>query len=334
MIFHNPEAFFLFIPLMLILIYLWFFSNQKKPALQWSSIALFQGIAPSLRVMFKWVPFALQIVSIFLLITALARPQKLDTMINKSMEGIDIMMVLDISFSMEVEDMKPGTRLASAKNVIRKFIEGLSSDRVGLILFSGESYTKVPLTLDYQMLKKEVSQVETSPDIQMGTAIGVALANASARLRHSQAKSRIVILLTDGENNRGNISPETALIIAKKMNIKIYTIGLGSQTRSKVPIKHKDISGRTRTSYAVINSKMNTKLLSKLAHETSGKFYLAKNLKTLDRVFDEIGNLEKSKIEVKKWTQRQELFQKFLKWTVALYSMSLLLSITVFGRVF
>ena len=334
MIFRSPEAFFLLIPLMLILIYLLFFSKQKKPALQWSSINLFQGIAPSLRVVFQWVPFALQILSIFLLITALARPQKIDTIVNKSMKGIDIMVVLDISFSMAVEDMAPGTRLASAKNVIRQFIEGLVSDRVGLILFSGESYTKVPLTLDYSLLKKEASEVETSPEIQMGTAIGTALANAAARLKHSQAKSRVIILLTDGENNRGSISPETALMIAQKMNIKIYTIGLGSQTRSKVPIKYKDISGRTRTSYAVINSKMNTKLLSKLARETSGKFYLAKNLKTLERVFDEIGNLEKSKIEVKEWTQYQELFQKFLKWAVALYSISLLLSITVFGRIF
>ena len=334
MIFQNPEAFSLFIPLILILIYIWFFSSRKKPALQWSSIDLFKNIGVTPRVALKWVPFALQTVGVVLLVIALARPQKIDTQVNKSMEGIDIMLVVDISFSMEAEDMQPGTRLSAAKNVIRKFIDGLSSDRVGLILFSGESYTKVPLTLDYQLLKEETKRIETSPDIQMGTAIGVALANASARLRHSKAKSRIIVLITDGENNRGNISPETALAIAQNLNIKIYSIGVGSKNRSKVPIKNKDVSGKERTTYALIKSEINTELLSKLAQKTSGKFYLAKNLHTLDQIFDEIGQLEKSKIELTKWVRRQELFQSFLKWSVIFYSLSLFLSLTFFGRIF
>ena len=331
MIFSYKQYFLLLIPFVLILIYRFYFLNQKKENLKWSSLFVFKQIGTPLRVLLKWVPFFLQCLSVLLLILALSRPQKIDTMTQKSLEGIDIIIVLDISFSMMAEDMNPGTRLDSAKTVIQNFIDGLNSDRIGLILFSGESYTQVPLTLDYNLLKQEVSQVQTSSDISMGTAIGVAISNGVSRLRHS--KSPVMILLTDGENNRGNISPETALSIAKQFKIKIYPIGVGSQGRVRVPTKYKDAFGRERTNYIMIESKMNEDLLKKIAQETGGQFYLARNKSSLNSIFEEISDLEKTKTEIKEWTRREEKYQEFLKPALLIYSISLILSLTFFGRV-
>lgn len=331
MIFYHNQAFLILIPVVLILIYRFYFLSQKKSFLSWSSLNVLKQTGTSLRVFFRWIPFFLQCVSVLFLIVSLARPQKINTMTQKSLEGIDIMIVLDISFSMMAEDMNPGTRLDSAKNVIRNFIDELNSDRVGLILFSGESYTQVPLTLDYRLLKEEVSRIQTSPDISMGTAIGVALANGVARLRNSQ--SPVMILLTDGENNRGSISPETALTVAEQFGIKIYPIGVGSQGRVRVPTKYRDPFGRERTSYIVIESKMNAELLKKIADQTGGKFYLAQDKKALSSIFGEISQLEKTRIEVKQWTNREEKYQDFLKASFILYSVSLILLITFFKRI-
>lgn len=330
MTWKSPEAFFLFIPFILIILHSIFL--KKKITFQWSSLSPFLNIGASARVLLRWIPFFLQIVSVSLLIIALARPQNADIQIHRSTKGIDIIIAFDISFSMMVEDMNPGTRLDSAKKVIHEFIDGLNSDRVGLILFSGESYTKIPLTLDYSLLKTTVDQTETSSDIKQGTAIGVAIANSVARLRNSRSKSRVVILLTDGENNAGNINPETAISIAKGYGIKIYCVGIGNQGWAKIPIKYKDSSGREKKYYANINSKINKKLLSKIANETGGKFYLAKNLKEFKNIFNEIGNLEKTKIKVKKWVQFQENFQRWTKPAFFLFLISLILSMTIFGK--
>ena len=223
MIWETPYAFFVFIPFLSSLLFLTFFGSKRRLSLQWSSLQNWSNLSQSFRVLLSRTPLFLQCIAISLMIFALARPQTLNTTKVRSLEGINIMVVLDISFSMMVEDMNPGSRLSAAKKVIGNFIDGLHSDRVGLILFSGESYTKIPLTLDYLLLKEELEKIETSADIEQGTAIGVALANAVSRLRHSS--SRVIILLTDGENNAGNISPGTAVALAQKYDIKIYSIG-------------------------------------------------------------------------------------------------------------
>ena len=332
MIWNNPSAFLLFLLIGVVLLYLLWISRKKQKAFQWSSIAIFQQLTPTSRVFLKWIPFFLQWLSLLLMVIALARPQVADVRQKKSLDGIDIIMVLDISFSMMAEDMDPGTRLSAAKKVIQQFVSDLSSDRVGLILFSGESYTKIPLTLDYLLFQNEVQKIETLSDIQQGTAIGVAITNAIARLRHSQSKSRVMILLTDGENNAGKISPETAIAIAKQHQIKIYPIGIGSNRRARIPIKQKDLLGLERTTYAVIDSKVNQKLLTQIAKTTGGKFYMAKNLKNLQSIFDEIGSLEKTPITISKWVRNEEKFQDFLKPALIFYAISVLLSITVFGK--
>ena len=334
MIWKTPLFFLLFAPLILALFYLFFFSKKTKPPLSWSSLSHWSEIGFSWRVFFKWVPFFLQVLSLVFIIIALARPQRADVQIRQPKEGIDIMIVCDISFSMMAEDMNPGTRLASAKKVIEQFVDSLTSDRAGLILFSGESYTKVPLTFDYSLLKREALRAETSSDIQQGTAIGAAIANASARLKGSESKSRVIILLTDGENNAGNINPATAVQIAKGYGIKIYSIAVGSRGWARIPIKYKDALGREQTTYSNIQSRVNKKLLSQISKETGGRFYLAKNLKTLESVFNEIGDLEKTKIEVKKWTRYEELFQQWTSQAFFLSLISVFLSITIFGRPF
>ena len=329
MVWETPNAFFIFIPLCLLLIFLLFF--EKRPSLQWSSLKDWSSLSNSFRVLLSRIPFILQCIAISLIIFALARPQTLNTSQVRSLDGIDIMIVLDISFSMMVEDMNPGNRLSAAKQVISQFIGELHSDRVGLILFSGESYTKIPMTLDYMLVQEELEKVETSADIQQGTAIGVALANAVSRLRHSS--SRVIILLTDGENNAGNISPSTAIALAQKYDIKIYSIGIGDAKTGRIPIKKRDTLGRERTIYVAIQSKINKKLLSDISSQTNGKFYLAKSLKNLEEIFQEIAKIEKSPIPIQKHQTKQEHFQEYLKSALFLYILSLILSLTLFGKI-
>ncbi len=333
MIWENSLALWTLVPFAVLLVYILFFQKKNKVLMQWSSLEKWPTRYFSFRVFFGPIPFILQLIAVFLMVLALARPQKTSELRSRSLEGIDIMMVVDISFSMMVPDMSPGTRLSASQDVLRQFIDGLLSDRMGLILFSGESYTKVPLTLDYNLLKDTIDHIETTSDIQQGTAIGVALANAVARLRHSNAKSRVIVLLTDGENNAGNISPQTAISLAKNYGIKIYSIGIGSQKRSRIPIKTKDILGREKIVYQIIDSQVNKKLLSDISHQTQGKFYLAKSLTNLKDIFSEISSLEKSSIEVSSFVSRVEKFQDYLKPAFWLLVLSLILSVTVFGRV-
>ena len=209
MVWHNPEAFLLLLPLLGILFYQWW-NRNKKAGVKFSS-ALLIPKQKSVRVYLSVVPSVLQLLALVLFIIALARPQKSDEVTKRNVEGIDIMITLDISDSMVIEDMPPLNRLECAKETIREFVKGRISDRIGLILFMGESFTKTPLTLDYNLLVDELASIQPSRTIKMGTAIGVALANAVARLKDSKAKSRVIIFLTDGENNSGTIDPETAL---------------------------------------------------------------------------------------------------------------------------
>jgi Ca-activated chloride channel family protein len=190
----------------------------------------------------------------------------------------------------------------------------------------------VPLTLDYALFQQSLKEVETTRNIKMGTAIGVALANAVGRLKESTAKSRVVIFLTDGENNSGTIDPETALEIAKGFGVRIYSIGMGRDGQAQLPIKIQNSRGRTIKRYRPIHSKVNEELLGRMASETRGKFWRATTSKALKEVFDEINNLEKTKIEVNSYTQYAELFPGWLKFAALAYVASLVLGQTVLRR--
>jgi len=329
---YTPISFILLPILLLIALYNWRQRRYRSAALPLSTLSLIKGIRPGLRAQLRWIPPVLKYVGLVLMIIAFARPRKSDERIKRNVEGVDIMMALDISHSMLIEDMKPINRLESSKKTIEDFIAKRISDRIGLVVFSGESYTRVPLTLDYQVLKADLGNVETSKNIKMGTAIGVALANAVARLKESTAKTRVVVLLTDGESNTGLIDPETALKIAKGFGIRIYTIGVGKDGQAKLPIYSKDIFGRTKKRYQPIHSKVNVELLGQLAEETGGKFYRATTTNALEGVFSEIDQLEKSKIEESKYTQFSELFFIYLLMGFLFYLSSALLDFTIFRR--
>ena len=331
-----PEGFWLLVPYSILVLYYFLTGRRQKGSFRVSFPNDF-SLKRTLRSRLVELPAVLQFVVLFLLILALARPQEMDTQINRSAEGVDIMIVLDTSDSMLIEDMVPGNRIDAAKRVIKNFINGLVYDRVGLVVFSGESYTKVPLTLDYGVLLSGLEEVQVSyndPYIKKGTAIGVALANAVVRLRQSEAKSKVMVFLTDGEDNVGVITPQTALDIVKKFEIKIYTIGVGGRSGpARIPRKMKDFVGRERVFYQPLNTKINEKLLKKIANETGGKYFRANNSAALETIFSEISQLEKSKVELTEWKQYKELFPDFLEKAALLYLLSLLFSFAFFWRV-
>lgn len=318
-IWASPWAFALLVPLSLLAGWMWYARRRRTATVQFSHLAGFLKVHRGYRAQLAWLPLAIKFVALVLAICALARPQRADTKIKRNVEGIDIMILFDISDSMLIEDMDPENRIESAKDTMAKFIKGRVSDRIGLIVFSGESYTRVPMTLDYPLLLKNLSEVETAHNIKMGTAIGVALANGVARIKDSTAKSRVIILMTDGENNTGTIDPETALAIAKGYGLKIYSIGVGRDGDSQLPVIVEDVFGRKVKRYRPIHSSVNEELLSKMATETGGKFWRATNGDALRSVFREINSLEKTNIETSQLTRYAELFPPYLKWAVILY---------------
>ena len=294
-----------------------FLRRKKRNAnIPLSTFFIVQEISSGLRVRLRLLPDFLKYLSLILVVMALARPQKTNEKVKRSTEGIDIMLAIDISHSMLIEDMKPQNRLESAKKTIEEFISKRTSDRIGLVVFSGESYTRVPLTLDYVVLRQSLKDVETSENIKLGTAIGVALGNAVSRLNESSAKSRIVILLTDGESNTGLIDPQTALEIAKGYGIKIYTIGVGRDGQAQLPVFSKDFFGRKVKYYQPIHSKVNEPLLTQLAEETGGRFFRVTSGRKLEKVFSDIDRLEKTKIEESRYTRYTELFENYLLWAL------------------
>lgn len=325
-------AFILLLPLLASVLWSWWSRHQKMGFVRFSSGENIKKVPPSFRARVYWLPDLLKVIALVFAICAMARPQKADEKVKRNVEGIDIMITIDISESMLIEDMQPENRLESVKQTVRDFISQRTSDRLGLVVFSGESYTRVPLTLDYDVLQKSLAELKTSRNIKMGTAIGVALANASGRLRDSDAKSRVIILLTDGENNTGLIDPLTALRIAKGYGIKVYTIGAGKDGQAQLPITTTDVFGRTVKRYQPIHSSVNVQLLTQIAEETGGKFYLATDTTALQNVFNDINQLEKTKIDVDRYVKYQELYQEWLKWAVYLYAFAIFLQLTYFKR--
>ncbi len=328
---YTPWAFAL-VPVFLVL-GLWAYhqSRKKAPTIQFSSLQIIKGLGRGWRTRFLWVPPVILVFGIGLLIVGLARPQRADTKVRKNVEGIDIMLVLDVSDSMLIEDMKPN-RLEASKAMLTEFVKRRSTDRLGLVVFSGESYTRVPLTLDYKVLLESIAAIKISRNIKMGTAIGVALANGTARLKDSTARSRVMVFLTDGENNSGTIDPETALEIAKGYGLRIYTIGAGRDGDAQLPVETQDAFGRKVKRYQPIHSKVNDELLGKMASETGGKYYRATDNESLKKVFTDIDRLERTKIDVNQYTKYAELYQPWVQWGILLLALSTLLQVTLFRR--
>ncbi len=272
------------------------------------------------------------LLGIVLIIIAMARPQTKNELTQQTSEGIHIMMVLDISDSMLIEDMLPVNRLEAAKLRIKQFIEKRSNDYLGLVVFSGQSYTRVPLTLDYKLLLESLAMVETSERLRKGTAIGMALANGVTRLDKVKGKSKVLILLTDGESNVGAIDPVTAFEIAKQKEIKIYTVGIGKDGLAQLPIYRKFPNGMVQKFYRPMHSKVNEPLLRKMAEETGGKFFRANKSQNLSDVFSEIDRLEKVEVEVKRITQVKEHFDQYAFWGLIFVIVSQFFNLTILWR--
>ncbi len=330
----NPQAFLLFLPLILSLAWYFYKRRYKTASLQYSSLEMIRSLSPGFRTYILFVPLLLKVLALSFVILALARPQIPNTKVRKNIEGIDIVICLDVSDSMLIEDMKPLNRLESAKDTIRKFVERRSSDRIGVVVFAGEAFTLVPPTLDYQLLLSRIQEIDTAQNarIKDGTAIGVGLANAVGRLKDSTAKSRILIFLTDGENNSGTIDPETALEMAKGYGLKIYSIGIGKDGPTRLPIYQRNFLGDRVKNYVPFESSVNESLLSKMAKETGGKFFRASREDSLNGVFREIDSLEKTKVDVNRYVRYTEIFQKYLLAALICYLIGWLLGSTWLKR--
>jgi len=333
--FATPSAFFLLIPLALVILFYFWQRRKKEATLQFSSLAELKGVRQTMRSRLFQLPLFLKVLALILVIFALARPQTSDTRVKKNIEGIDIMIVLDVSDSMLIEDMKPNNRIDAAKETITRFVKARLSDRIGLIIFAGEAFTMVPLTMDYELLLSRIAEIKTAQEarIKDGTAIGVAVANGANRLKDSVAKSKVMIFATDGENNSGTIDPETGLEIAKGYGIKIYSIGIGRDGPTKIPIYQKDVFGNPVKTYHPFESTVNEDLLGRMASETGGKYFRASREDSLNGVFKEIDRLEKSKIDLNKYTRFKEEYFRFLFAAVVFYLMAWVLSSTWMRRV-
>jgi Ca-activated chloride channel family protein len=268
----------------------------------------------------------LRVVGLSLAIVAMARPQDRNVIREKFAEGVDIMMVLDTSTSMRAEDFTPN-RFEAAKNVGAEFISGRTSDRVGLIVFAANAYTQAPLTLDYTFLRSMLTEVEVGV-IEDGTAIGTALAMAVNRLKDTEAKSKVIILLTDGQNNRGELSPETAAEVARTLDVRIYAIGVGQHGEAPFVVDH-PFAGRQRRMVPV---EIDEEMLQSVADMTGGQYFRATNNRALREIYDEIGELERTKIEERSYMDYEERYASLLFPGLLLLLFEVLLATTLFRR--
>ena len=280
------------------------------------------------RYYLRHVPFSLRCAALSLIVVAIARPQSAEHYTNTTTEGIDIVLAVDVSTSMLAKDFIPD-RLSVAKEVASEFIGDRTGDRIGIVVFAGESFTQSPLTTDQSTLQTMLGRI-TSGVIEDGTAIGNGLATSINRLRESDSKSKVVILLTDGVNNRGEISPLTAAKIAKDMGIKVYTIGIGRHGTAPYPVF--DERGRE---VDVVNMKVeiDEKILRDIATQTGGEYFRATDKKSLEAIYEQINTLEKSRVEVENRTTLHEEFLIFVLWALAALLLEFIINRVVLNRI-
>ena len=316
--FAHPYLLLLLLVIPLLIVWYVLRYRKQKPALQFSNISLFKGIRKTFRQRAYPLLFALRMVAVGAIIIALARPQSKLSRQEMKVEGIDIVLAMDVSGSMLAEDFKPN-RLEAAKKVASDFIDGRKNDRMGLVVFSGEAFTQVPLTIDHSVLLRQLHAVKSGM-IKDGTALGDGLATAINRIKDSEAKSKVIILLTDGINNQGAVDPLSAAEIAALYNIRLYTIGVG--THGMAPYPFRDQFGRTR--YQNIPVELDEQLLTQMAQSTTdGQYFRATNKSSLQKIFKQIDEMEKSKIDVTQYSQTKD---EYLGWLI-LAALALLLEI-------
>ena len=322
----NPNYLWLFLSFPLIIV--WYFLTSKKvqPVLKISSLKGFQQKSSFLA---KLQPllFVLKLLSLSLIILALSRPQTMDVSTRtKTNKGIDIVMAIDISSSMLAQDLKPN-RLSSLKRVASSFIDDRISDRIGLVIYAGESYTKTPITSDRAIVKNALRDIRYDGIIEDGTAIGMGLATAVNRLKDSRAKSKVIILLTDGVNNSGFIDPKIASELAVEYQIKTYTIGLGSNGTARAPV---GILPNGKFQYGLTKVEIDEALLKTIAKNTGGIYFRATDNKKLEEIYSEINKLEKTEVEEFKYYNYDEKFRPLILLALALILIEWLARNTLF----
>ncbi len=315
--------------LLLIPVLIWWQNKNRKknnPSMRLTTIAGVKGVKPSWRVRYRPLLVWLRMIGLAGIIIALARPQSSNTTESIDSEGIDIVLSMDISGSMLAEDFKPN-RIEAAKKVALSFVDQRPTDRVGLVIFSGESFTQCPITIDHHVLKEQIAGVKSGM-LQDGTSIGMGLATAVQSLRNAKGKSRVIILMTDGVNNTGLIDPATALEIAKAYKIRVYTIGVGSMGQALSPVQTP-----TGIQMAMAPVQIDEPLMKKIAGETGGKYFRATDNRSLDNVYKEIDQLEKTEVEISSYKRYAELFFPFAALALICLALEMLLRYTVFRSI-
>lgn len=317
--FLNPNFLYFLLLIPIILVWQLWRNKNQNPSILWSSSYLIEK-KWNFKVIFKYFLWATRLLALSAIIIALARPQTTEVSTETlSKEGIDIVIAMDVSTSMLAEDFKPN-RLQAAKQVAHDFISGRHSDRFGLVVYAGESFTQCPLTTDHKVVKNLLKDVKDGL-IEDGTAIGMGLATSVSRLKESTAESKIIILLTDGENNSGFIDPMTAVELAQESKVKVYTIGVGSYGTAPYPTQ--DLWGRD--TYVNIDVKIDEELLINIAEATNGMYFRANNKDKLEKIYEQIEGLEKTELEELKFYNYEEMFDFY-----ALIALILLFSEFVF----
>ena len=321
--FANPKL--LWLLLLVPLAIVWYILRHKKQeaSVNFSDLKGMVKLPKTWKAYLRHILFALKMAALALLIVALARPQSSSTNSTSNIEGIDIVMAMDVSGSMLARDLKPD-RLTAAKNVASDFVKDRPGDRMGLVIFSGETFTQVPLTTDHGVMLNMLAEMKNGL-IDDGTAIGDGLATAISRLKDSEAISKVVILLTDGMNNAGSVDPYTAAEMAKLFGIRVYTIGVGSYGTAPYPVQTP-----FGTQMQQMKVEIDEKLLTTIANSTGGKYFRATNNQKLDEIYTEIDKLERSKIEVTEFRHLHEEFYPLVALVLGLLLLEFLLRKTIF----
>lgn len=320
--FANPELLWLLLVIPILIVWLIWKNKKQFPVLNLPTADAIKDVKKTIRQRLIYLPHILRMIAIAFVILAIARPQTSSSRKNIKSEGIDIVLTLDISTSMLAEDFKPN-RLEAAKETAIEFIEQRPNDRIGLVIFAGEAYTQTPVTIDHAVVKNVLSQLETGK-IKDGTAVGDGLATAVSRLKESKAKSKIIVILTDGVHNSGFIAPETAAELAKTFGIKTYTIGVGTIGKAPYPVRTP-----FGLRYQNVDVEIDETSMKKIADLTGGKYFRATNNKSLDNIFDEIDKLEKTEIDIAYFNDYSEEFLFFALIALALLVLENILKYTI-----
>jgi Ca-activated chloride channel family protein len=316
--FKNPELLWLLVLVPVIIVYFWKVKRNSRTQIRISSTEAFKNYRPSLKQRMVNLPFMLRVLSMSLLVVALARPQSSSRASNVKTEGISVVIALDISSSMLAEDFKPN-RIEAAKKVAIEFIEGRPNDLIGLVIFSGQSFTQCPLTSDHAVLKNLLKDIKSGM-VKDGTAIGEGLATSVSSIKDAPTKSKVVVLITDGVNNSGSIAPLTAGEIALTFGVRVYSVGVG--TRGMAPYPVQTLFG---VQYQNMEVQIDEDLLTAVAEATDGRYYRAVNNKRLEAIFAEIDKLEKSKIEITEFKRYTEEYFPFALLAGILFMLELIL---------